>query len=159
MPNPDADRLRESLDHARREIAEKRLKLLEDAIERGADDPSALIDDYKMNGSTTAVLDLFQDLNRKLYIYNNLLEELKRIGAERFVDVSGHRLDPDVHDIRIKYEQLGLVDEGFLPNPSARALADRALEKLNKFAMLLVRTVNNYSVDLLRELRLQPGQP
>jgi hypothetical protein len=96
---------------------------------------------------------LVEDIHRQVAVYNNILEEVKRleVSEARMPESTGAK------DIRDKYEQLGLVPTGFLPNPKAADLVQYVLDKINTFAKGILQVMHNYCSDLLRELRFQQG--
>jgi hypothetical protein len=97
------------------------------------------------------LLRLIQDIEQRVGIYTNILEELKR----NAVDSPDDPADPTIaQTIRAKYEGLRLVPPGHLPNPWAFELAKHALDKLRTFGAALVEIMAKYAADIKIELKI-----
>jgi hypothetical protein len=80
-----------------------------------------LVQLYEQKFPDKPILRLVQDINQRAGIYNNLLEDIKRGGMKAYgdtiLDINGMALKT-----KERYEELGLVPVGSLPNPTARVL-------------------------------------
>jgi hypothetical protein len=108
---------------------------------------------YERWSPAQPVLALVEDVHRQVAVYNNILEELKHLDV---VETRGSE-STGARNIREQYENLGLVPEGFLPNPSAEEAIRYVGDKLHVFARGLIQVMHDYGARLLRELEFQPG--
>ncbi|MEZ4734210.1 MAG: hypothetical protein R3E79_44520 [Caldilineaceae bacterium] len=127
--------------------------LLENEAEKMNMDIDNLVRQYKYSLPNEPVWALVEDIHRQVAIYNNILEEVKRLN----VDETKKSESGDAKQIREKYEGLGLVPSGFLPNPSAANLANYVLDKINTYAKGLLQLMQNYGSELMVELHFQQG--
>jgi hypothetical protein len=96
-------------------------------------------------------LHLIQDINQRVGIYSNILEEIKRV-------VPGDEdVDATVTAIKKKYEKLELVPLGNIPNPVASSIAKYVLDKIAVFGRALVEIMAKHASDIRREIRIEPS--
>lgn len=108
-----------------------------------------LVHFYRERYPGEPILRLVQHINQRIGIYSNILEEIKKISP-------GPTFDKTAQGIKHKYETLGLVERGLLPNPAAASIAAYILEKLAAFGRSLLQIMSSYTSDLARELRIEP---
>jgi hypothetical protein len=102
---------------------------------------------YREKFAEEPILRLLQDINQRVGIYSNIIDEIKRI--------RGHNVDVEASTIKAKYEELGLVQKGQLPNPTAASIAEYILEKLSAFGRAVLKIMSSYGSELARELRFE----
>jgi hypothetical protein len=117
---------------------------LEKEADRGEIDIDRMIELYSKEFPRRPVWHLVQDIMRQALIYNNILEEAKR-------------LDGQAEAIKQHYESLKLVPANSLPNPETPRLVKQALDKVQTYGRALIGVVSSYNSDLLNEVRMQPG--
>ena len=81
---------------------------------------------------------LVEHIQQQAMMYTNIIEQIKR--GDTAVDV------------RKRFEDLGLMPSGVLPNPSIPALLTKALGKVAIYRRALIDIVKNLSGELLNEL-------
>ncbi len=115
---------------------------------------SVLVREYTDHISEKPLLRLVQDINERIGIYTNLLEEIKRLSPRE----PQQNYDQDAADIKIKFEQLGLIPLHNLPNPTtAERIVNYVLEKIGRFGRALVEIMAKCALELRREIRIDPS--
>jgi hypothetical protein len=79
-----------------------------------------------------------------------MLDEIKKMDPSQDYDARAK-------EIKAKYERLGLVPTGFIPNPTASNIAAYLLDKLAAFGRALIEIMAKYASDLRREIRIEPS--
>jgi hypothetical protein len=109
-----------------------------------------LVREYKEFYNDRPILRLVQDIGKRSKLYNNLLEEIKRI-------------PPDVEDpntvatgIKEKYENFGFIKAGYLPNPTVQTITRYIMDKLASFARLILDLLAKYASKIAEELQVSP---
>jgi hypothetical protein len=125
----------------------ERIEELEKEAARGEIDLDRMIELYSKDFPRRPVWHLVQDIMRQAMIYNNLLEEAKRLDEAEYRATG----------IKQHYESLKLVPENSLPNPDTQKLVKHALDKVQTYGRALIGVVCSYNSDLLNEVRMQPG--
>lgn len=115
---------------------------------------------YRTHLPSGIVLSLVEDIQRQGSIYSNMLEEIKKIPLDDlggYVSTKGDPVPDDHAGTRIKqkYERLGLVATGVLPNPSAKSLANDVLDRIHSLGRALLRVISDHGPELMRDLELQ----
>lgn len=124
--------------------------VLEKAAHEGDIDTDLVVSKYRAAGHERPVLSLIQDVNERIAIYGNLLEDVKRQSTNQ--SDSGR---PTVaQKLKIKYEDLGLVPRGQLPNPLPAETAEYALKKIRRYSTLLLNIMAKYTKEVVRELKI-----
>jgi hypothetical protein len=97
---------------------------------------------------------LIQDINQRVGIYSNILEDIKKIAP---IDTE---FNTRATEIKNKYENmyfLNLVPSGKLPNPTASSIVTYILDKLAAFGRALLEIMARYLSEIRREIRLDPS--
>lgn len=126
-------------------------------LEQLADDEEAELDDvlrYYSRCYARPVTAFAQDIRRQSSIYTNLLEELKK---SSLTDIQAGDKGEKAGEIRAIYEQLGLVPEGNLPNPSLRSVCDYVTDKITAFSNRLLELLARHGKRLTLELGFEQG--
>lgn len=103
----------------------------------------SLLKDYQQLYSFRPIWHLIQDVQQQAMVYTNIIEQLK----------SGTNSET----IRPRFEQLGLVPVGKLPNPHEDALLTKAFNKLSQYRTLLLEIVRRHGRQLVMELSFEAG--
>jgi hypothetical protein len=114
---------------------EKRLQELDEKIDSAS--AESLVDEYRRSDPVRPVWRLIEDIQSQAMVYTNIIEQLKE-GTE-------------ATEVKKRFENLGLVKPGTLPNPLARRLIGRARSRLEKYRKALIDIVRDFGEDLLRE--------
>jgi hypothetical protein len=85
---------------------------------------------------------LVQDVQQQAMVYMNIIDQAKL----------GENTDTNAAEIKQRFEHLGLVPPGILPNPTLSGLVDKAFEKISKYREILVKITQRYGRQLLNEL-------
>ena len=109
-----------------------------------------LVRAYKEFYSEKLVVRLVQDINSRAKIYDNLMEEIKRIPP----------LSPDENtlatQLKEKYERFNLISKDFLPNPTVQSITRYILDKLASFARAILDIIARYANQMAEEIRISP---
>jgi hypothetical protein len=106
---------------------------------------------YRDQFADQPLLHLIQDINQRVGIYSNVLEEIKRIPT------TDKNIDQTATAIKKKYEKLELVPSGNIPNPTASSIARYVLEKIAVFGRALIEIMAKHASDIRREIRIEPS--
>jgi hypothetical protein len=113
---------------------------------------SFLVREYRDKFADQPILRLIQDINQRVGIYSNILEDIKKIGP------TDTEFDMRATEIKNKYENLlNLVPAGNLPNPTASSIVSYILDKLSAFGRALLEIMAKYLSEIRREIRLDPS--
>jgi hypothetical protein len=111
-----------------------------------------LVREYRETVPDKPLLHLIQDINQRVGIYSNVLEEIKKLQP------SPTNNDSQALAIKNKYENtLKLIPPNNLPNPTASSMANYVLEKLAALGRAAVEIMAKYVSDIRRELRIEPS--
>jgi hypothetical protein len=108
-----------------------------------------LVRDYRETLPDKPLLHLIQDINQRVGIYFNVLEEIKRLPTS-----SSGNYDASATTIKQKYEALGLIPINNLPNPTASSIASYILDKLAAFGRAILEIMARYLSEIRREIRI-----
>jgi hypothetical protein len=113
-----------------------------------------LVREYRETVRDKPILHLIQDINQRVGIYSNVLEEIKNLPPDG--------LPPFNYDLRAtaiknKYEALSLIPLYNLPNPTATSIVSYILDKLASFGRALVEIMGRYLSEIRREIRIDPA--
>jgi len=97
---------------------------------------------------------LLQDIQQRANIYYNILEEIKQMTQMTTPASPTSVLDDQATLIKRKYEILGLIATGTLPNPTALNICNAILNKLRKFAGALTDILARYASEIAAELHI-----
>jgi hypothetical protein len=81
---------------------------------------------------------LVEDIQRQAMLYTNIIEQIK----------SGKTAE----EVRLTFQNLGLLPGVTLPNPNIPALMQKAFDKVSTYRKALIDIVKNYGGPLLNEL-------
>lgn len=130
-------------------------ELWHDVLERFKEQPinaAFAIRKYQETVRDRPLLRLLQDVNQRIGIYTNILEEIKRQPLD---ETAPNPTKPtSTQLLRAKYEGLGLVPKGHLPNPWGAEAAEFALKKLRNYGTLLVEIMATCAEAIAVELRV-----
>src|SRR5262249_35792797 len=104
-----------------------RISELEKAAHNKDVNVSHIVRFYRDQFADQPLLHLIQDINQRVGIYSNILEEIKRIPT------TDKNIDATAAAIKKKYESLKLVPPGNIPNPAASSIARYLLDKIAVF--------------------------
>jgi hypothetical protein len=111
---------------------------------------SQIVRYYKESVRNEPLVCLIQDINQRVGIYKNLVEELKRLSDDTDYDQQAIKL-------KSRYEKLGLIPTSNLPNPTAANIVRYALDKIAAYGKALLEIMARFSSDIRRELRIEPS--
>jgi hypothetical protein len=111
-----------------------------------------LVREYKETLADKPLLHLIQDINQRVGIYSNVLEEIKNLNPSPPADY-----DTQATAIKNKYEAIGLIPRNNLPNPTASSIAEYILDKLAAFGRAVVEIMGRYLSEIRREIRIDPS--
>ena len=94
---------------------------------------------YRDQFADQPLLHLIQDINQRVGIYSNILEDIKRI------PITDTNFDTTATKIKEKYEKLELVLLRNIPNPSASSIAKYVLDKIAVFGRALIEIMAKYA--------------
>jgi len=128
------------------------MERLWEALEKEADSPDMniehLVNLYKEHYPGDGVWRLTQDINRQVLVWQNIIEDLKR----------SSNVKDTAKSLKVKYEQeLKLLPQGTLENPSWLWDIDSGFEKLRNYSKGLVKIARTFGTELLLELKVQAG--
>jgi hypothetical protein len=115
--------------------------------------------EYNKKFPGEGALRLLQDLQKMRFVYNNLVEEVKRIDAEKF-SLPAPEPSPQenaANAIRNKYIGLGMVPENYLPSTSPWQLLKCGYESLKKLWNAEITLLSSYNREITSAMRLEPG--
>lgn len=124
--------------------------VLEKQAHEGEIDTDAVVDRYRAVIHDRPILRLVQDINERVAIYGNLLEDVKR----QSMDQPGPGRPTVAQELKFKYEGLGLVPRGQLPNPLPEETARYALKKIRQYTTSLLQIMAKYTKEIIRELNV-----
>jgi hypothetical protein len=111
-----------------------------------------LVREYRETLPDKPLLHLIQDINQRVGIYSNVLEEIKGLQPTALADY-----DNSATAIKQKYEHLGLIPLNNLPNPTASSIASYILDKLAAFGRAIIEIMGRYLSEIRREIRIDPS--
>jgi hypothetical protein len=116
-----------------------------------------LVRAYKEFYNDRPIIKLMQDINQRIGLYKNLLEQIKRL-ADKYASNPSEEpgLDDEVNNLKIQYENLGLIPKDNLPNPTAQSVCRYILEKLSAFALAILDVIAKHASSMAEELRISP---
>src|SRR5262245_6828801 len=95
---------------------------------------SQIVRMYREKFDDKPLLHLIQDINQRVGIYSNILEDIKKISP-----TTDKNFDKAATEIKNKYEKLlNLVPPKNIPNPTASKIAEYVLEKIAAFGRALI---------------------
>jgi hypothetical protein len=114
---------------------------------------SQIVRIYREKFADQPLLHLIQDINQRVGIYSNILEDIKKIPP-----TSDKNFDKTATEIKNKYEKLlNLVPPDNIPNPTARDIAQYVLDKIAAFGRALIEIMASYASEIRREIRIEPS--
>jgi hypothetical protein len=128
-----------------------RISELEKAAHEKNINVSHIVRFYRDRFADQPLLHLIQDINQRVGIYSNILEEIKRIPT------TDKNIDQTATAIKKKYEKLELVPSGNIPNPTASSIARYVLDKIAVFGRALIEIMARHASDIRREIRIEPS--
>jgi hypothetical protein len=128
-----------------------RISKLEQAAHTKDINVSHIVRFYRDQFADQPLLHLIQDINQRVGIYSNILEEIKKIPA------TDKKIDATATDIKKKYEKLELVPSGNIPNPTASSIARYVLDKIAVFGRALIEIMAKHASDIRKEIRIEPS--
>ena len=120
--------------------------VLEKQAATGAVNMAYVVRKYRETIGDRPLTRLLQDIEQRIGIYSNILEELKQKATSAD--------DQSAAQIRQKFEGLGLVPASHLPNPWGSELAKHAVDKLRTYGMALLDLMARHAIDIKAELRI-----
>jgi hypothetical protein len=108
---------------------------------------------------------LLQDIQRLSWVYKNLYEEIKRLDVRGLpageldnLHQPGASTHPFMNNVRLKYEQFGLVPSSYLPQGTTFAqFLGSAVDSTKKLFRGAVNIVKTYPEELGKAFLLEPG--
>jgi hypothetical protein len=114
-----------------------------------------LVHEYEISIKDRPVVTLLQDIDQRIGIYKNLLEQIKGAPLD-YPQVEGKikNIDDFATELKRRYEDLGLIPKEYLPNPTASKICEYITDKMSRFATLIIDILAKYSSRIVQELRL-----
>jgi hypothetical protein len=128
-----------------------RISELEKAANEKDMNVSKIVRFYRDRFADQPLLHLIQDINQRVGIYSNILEEIKGMSA------TDEDMNSTAIAIKKKYEELELVPSGNIPNPQASTIAKYLLDKIAVFGRALIEIMAKHASDIRREIRIEPS--
>jgi hypothetical protein len=128
-----------------------RISELEKAAHEKNINVSHIVRFYRDRFADQPLLHLIQDINQRVGIYSNILEEIKGLSAD------DEDMNATAKAIKKKYEKLQLVPSGNIPNPEASTIAKYLLDKIAVFGRALIEIMAKHASDIRREIRIEPS--
>jgi hypothetical protein len=129
------------------------IELIEKASHKKEANSAHLVHMYEISIKDRPVFTLIQDINQRSSIYKNLLEQIKN--APNNIDIQS--IDSFATDLKSRYESLGLIPIGNLPNPTASSICQYILDKISKFSVLIIDILAKHSSRISQELQIPPS--
>lgn len=127
-----------------------RIVKLEEAAHNKDINVSHIVRLYRDHFADQPLLHLIQDINQRVGIYSNILEDIKGIPTDKNFDTTATA-------IKKKYEKLDLVPPDNIPNPTARDIAKYVLDKIAVFGRALIEIMAKHASEIRREIRIEPS--
>ena len=131
-----------------------RIVKLEEAAHKKDINVSQIVRIYRDEFADQPLLHLIQDINQRVGIYSNILEDIKKIPSDTTETDFGNTAIA----IKKKYETfLELVPLNNIPNPTASSIAKYVLNKIAAFSKALIEVMAKHASEIRREIRIEPS--
>ena len=145
-------------------------EVLENGSFQGDLNAAYVVRRYREAVAERPLMRLIQDVHQRIGIYSNILEDIKRhewpgpmpepapgTAGGVLITAAVERRQSDARNLRSKYEELGLVPKGHLPNPWFSETTDFVLKKLRRYGTLLLDLMATQAETIAAELKVSPN--